>query len=90
MTSGLSIRIVVTSAGIFEMGNRFIEQRLAKAGVSFSEIWMRPHVGRFWKRQLSKARRKAAKLLCRYGEDDLAKVERGLSGIEQTCNWKNW
>ena len=77
-------------AGMYDMGNRFIEQRLANAHVSFSEIWMRPHVGRFWKRKLSKARRRAARRLCKYGEDDLAKVERGLSGIEQTCNWKNW
>ncbi len=90
MTSGLSIRIVVTSVGIFDMGQRFFEDRMNKAGVTFSEMWSKAHEGRFWKRQLSKARRKAAKRLCRYGEDDLAKVERGLAGIEGECNWKRW
>ena len=73
-----------------DMGTRFIEQRLANAHVSFSEIWMYPHVGRYWKRKLSKARRKAAKRLCRYGEDNLRKVERGLDGIEGEVNWKRW
>ena len=78
----------------FDMGNRFIHDRLIKAGIqhrrSMSSMWPRPHVGQFWKRKLSKARRKAAKRLCRYGEDDLAKVERGLPGIESNVNWKNW
>ena len=64
------------------MGNRFWQARLDKAHVSFSEMWGSEHDGRFWKRKLSKARRKAAKRLCRYGEDDLRKVERGLDGIE--------
>ena len=90
LTSGLSIRIVVISAGIFDMGQRFFEDRMKRAGVSFSEMWSKAHEGRFWKRQLSKARRKAAKRLCRYGEDDLAKVERGLPQIERECNYKRW
>ena len=72
------------------MGNRFIEDRLNKAQASFSEMWSSEHEGRFWKRKLSKARRRAGKRLCRYGEDNLEKTERGLSGIESTCNWKNW
>jgi len=76
--------------GIFDMGRRFVEQRMEKAHVNFSALWMRSGNGRFWKRKLSKARRRVAKRLCRYGEDDLRKVERGLPGIEQTCNWKNW
>jgi len=76
--------------GIDDMGNRFVEDRLARAGISFSEMWASEHEGRFWKRKLSKARRRAGKRLCRYGEDDLRKVERGLVGIEGTANWKNW
>ena len=73
----------------FDMGNRFVEDRLAKANISFSEMWGSEHEGRFWKRKLSKARRRAARRLCKYGEDDLRKVERGLEGIERMCNWKN-
>jgi len=76
--------------GTNDMGNRFVEDRLACAGISFSEMWSSEHEGRFWKRKLSKARRRAGKRLCRYGEDDLRKVERGLVGIEGTVNWKNW
>jgi hypothetical protein len=72
------------------MGRRFVEQRMEKAHVNFSALWMRSGNGRFWKRKLSKARRRAAKRLCRYGEDDLSKVERGLPQIERICHWKNW
>ncbi len=90
MTHGLSIRIIVLSVGMCSMGQRFFEDRMKRAGVTFSEMWSKAHEGRFWKRKLSKARRKAAKRLCRYGEDDLAKVERGLPQIERECNWKRW
>ena len=45
------------------MGNRFVEDRLARAQISFSEIWGSEHEGRFWKRKLSKARRREAKRL---------------------------
>ena len=72
------------------MGNRFVEERLARANISFSEMWSCEHEGRFWKRKLSKARRRAAKRLCRYGEDDLRKVERGLAQIEREVNYKGW
>ena len=75
---------------MYDMGRRFINDRIAKANISFSEIWPSAHEGRYWKRKLSKARRKAAKRLCRYGEDDLAKVERGLAQIEREVNWKRW
>ena len=72
------------------MGNRFFQDRMAKANVSFSEMWGSAHEGRFWKRKLSKARRRAGKRLCRYGEDDLKMVERGVTQYESTCNYKNW
>lgn len=36
--------------------------------------------GRYWKRRLSKARR-------RYWKDT---HKRGLMSIESTCNWKGW
>jgi len=72
------------------MGRRFIEARLEKANISFSEMWSSEHEGRYWKRRLSKTRRRAAKRLCKFGEDDLRRVERGLESIERECNWKNW
>ena len=37
------------------------------------------HGGRFWKRKLSKARR-------RWNDEH----KRGLLGIERECNWKGW
>ena len=87
----MSTRKIVTSAGIFlEMGRRFVDDRLEKANISFSEMWSGVGEGRFWKRKLSKARRRAAKRLCKIGEDDLRKVERGLPGIEREVNWKRW
>lgn len=53
-------------------------------------MWIKPHAGRYIKRRLSKARRRAARRLCRYGENDLAKVERGLRAAESECDWKGW
>jgi len=48
---------------------------------SYQCVWQSEHEGRFWKRLLSKARRRAWK---NPGH------ERNLAGIEGTCNWKNW
>ena len=42
--------------------------------------WNSRGQGRYWKRRLSKARRKAWRDSHR----------RGLVGIERECNWKNW
>jgi hypothetical protein len=87
MTTLQRVKVVVI---LGDMGNRFVEERLTRANISFSEMWGSEHEGRFWKRKLSKARRRASKRLCRYGEDDLSKVERGLPQIERICHWKNW
>ena len=74
------------------MGNRFFNDRLKQAGIekrrSMSSIWLRPHMGKFHKRHLSKVRRRAGRLLCRYGEDNMQRVERGLRSAEGECNWK--
>lgn len=72
------------------MGSRFFFSILERNKISFTQIWGKEHTGRYWKRKLSKARRRCAKRLCKYGENDLGKVERGLREIESTCNWKNW
>lgn len=84
----------VTTAVTCDMGSRFYSDRLVKAGIqhrrSMSSMWIKPHAGRYIKRRLSKARRRAARRLCRYGENDLAKVERGLRAAESECDWKGW
>jgi hypothetical protein len=64
------------------MGNR--EWDKAPWFVSFSERWASPGEGRFWKRRLSKARRRYVRALlkCGRGKEPV--------GIESTVNWKNW
>ena len=37
--------------GMYDMGNRFIEDRLAKANITFSEMWGSAHEGRFLETQ---------------------------------------
>jgi len=44
-------------------------------------VWSSAHEGRYYKRMLSKCRRRAWK-----NEGH----ERNLVGIEKRCNWKNW
>ena len=62
------------------MGNRFVIDRMEKAGVSFTEMWVHPHIGRFYKRKLSKARRRAWK----------EKSDAHLVHWESVCDEKNW
>jgi len=82
----------VTTAATCDMGSRFYHDRLVKAGIqhrrSMSSMWIKPHAGRYIKRRLSKARRRAARRLCRYGDDNLQRVERGLRRANTECNWK--
>lgn len=47
---------------------------------SFTDRWSGRGIGRFWKRQLSKARRRAWK----------DPHKRGLMNYEHECNWKSW
>jgi hypothetical protein len=54
--------------------------RLLPGWVSFTRVWGSRGAGRWWKRRLSKARRRAWR--------DTHK--RGLSGVESTVNWKDW
>ena len=46
---------------------------------SFTQRWGSVGEGRYWKRKLSKARRKWTDT-----------HQRGLKHIETICNWKNW
>ena len=49
------------------MGNRFYNEILRKAHVRFTQTWGNvPGNGRYWKRQLSKARRRYVKQMLRY------------------------
>lgn len=64
------------------MGNRFHIDRAAKAGGSLYGMWAGLHQGKYWKRQMHKARRRAWK-------------QNGIEGIpnnkyESFCNWKGW
>ena len=43
------------------MGRRFVVERMENAGVHFTRMWVHPHIGRYCKRKLSKARRRAWK-----------------------------
>lgn len=51
---------------------------------SWSSQWPGIHQGRYWKRKLSKARRRAWKSEVLYGH------YRSTAGIERECNWKTW
>jgi len=66
------------------MGNRFLDERL-KGYISFTQTWgNKEGIGRYWKRILSKARRRYAKAELR-GERGKEPV-----GLESTVNWKSW
>lgn len=47
----------------------------------YAFTWLTAHSGRYWKRLLSKKRRKTWK-------DE--RHQRGLAGLESTVNYKNW
>lgn len=65
------------------MGNRFFNERIPE-GKRFCDLWGKPGNGRYWKRKLSKARRKAAKqrLQGNRARDPVA--------LESTVNYKTW
>ena len=46
--------------------------------------WSSPHMGRFWKRCLSKARRRYIKSVLMFGRG------KETTGYETECNYKNW
>jgi hypothetical protein len=70
------------------MGNRFFCSRIPSWG-TFSQLWPSAHTGRYWKRQLSKARRRFGKQLCRDGDVAYSHM-RGLKFYERIVNWKTW
>jgi len=54
--------------------------------VSFCATWPSRHLGRWMKRRLSKARRRAAKAEL----NGYKNPERGLASVESETNWKLW
>jgi hypothetical protein len=65
------------------MGRRFVKDRMNKAiPGKYVLMWSGPGVGRFWKRQLSKSRRRAWK---QYGIEG-----KPITCYENECNYKNW
>jgi len=54
--------------------------RLMPWWLSFTQVWSGRGIGRWWKRRLSKVRRRAWR----------DPHQRGLAGIESTVNWKDW
>ena len=62
------------------MGHRFVLERMEKAHVRFTEMWIYPHIGRYYKRKLSKARRRSWK----------EQSDKHLVSWESECNWKGW
>jgi hypothetical protein len=53
--------------------------------ISFMQQWPGRHQGRYWKRQLSKARRRAWKNEILYNHRP-----RSVDRYERECNWKTW
>lgn len=51
---------------------------------SFSETWNSRGEGRYWKRQLSKARRRFSKMLIYFGKG------KSPSHYESEVNWRGW
>ena len=62
------------------MGSRFVLDRANKANANCFEMWPQAKEGRFYKRKLSKARRRAWK----------EKSDKHLTHWESVCNNKNW
>jgi hypothetical protein len=66
------------------MGRRYFDE-YKPAWVTFSETWGNvPHIGRWYKRRLSKARRRYVRDLLRFGR------AKEPTGIESEVNWKGW
>ena len=70
------------------MSNRFFDELPWYIG--FARTWgNKPGLGRWYKRRLSKARRRWARLFCTI-EDDAYRHLGGLISAETECNWKGW
>lgn len=64
------------------MGNRFVIDRAKNANAKWYNIWTSPHQGKYWKRQMHKARRRAWKQDGIEGKPD--------NKYETLCEYKGW
>jgi len=64
------------------MGNRFVLDRANRANAKWYNIWAGLHQGKYWKRQMSKARRRAWKQDGLEGKPD--------NKYETFCEYKGW
>lgn len=72
------------------MGWRQLEKRgYYPPWVTFGCVWNSRHEGRYWKRQLSKSRRRAWKQ-GRLERGETCGLYRGSKSYESTCNYKGW
>ena len=67
------------------MGRRFYDD--VPAHVRFCDRWYAPGIGRWYKRQLSKARRRSAALELR---GDYRRAYSRGTWTESECNYKRW
>jgi len=65
-----------------DMGNRFFVDRAKNANTKCYNIWVSPHQGKYWKRKMHKARRRAWKLDGIEGKPD--------NKYETFCEYKGW
>jgi len=56
--------------------------------LGFGQIWNTPGIGRYWKRQLSKARRRNFKQGRVERGEDIG--YRGYHAYQSECNYKSW
>ncbi len=64
------------------MGRQFVIDRINKANVGLTHLWTKAHLGRFWKRQMNKARRRAWKQNSVEGKPN--------NKYESYCQYKGW
>jgi hypothetical protein len=65
------------------MGNRYFEEQ--PWWINFTHTWgNKPHLGRWYKRRLSKARRRYIRTLIRLGR------AKEPIGLEREVNWRGW
>lgn len=70
------------------MGNRYFDSLPWYVGPC--RTWgNKPGLGRWYKRRLSKLRRKWGRLFCSTGEDAYRHTG-GLLNWERECHWKGW
>lgn len=82
MRQGVIIAAFLLSEGRMGMSRSYNERWIDKP--DWQLWWPGSRIGRYYKRGLSKARRRQAK------EELRGQRPRSVSGYERECNWKTW